>query len=87
MPVCKRAFYGVSKIVGSFNASKKDDRGFFEIKSLKIHEVQERLVSTLKHMQVPNGTGPSVRRSNHPLSIQGFANSDHVDSKLQGVIW
>ena len=30
-------------------------------------QVQERMVSTLEQMQVPNGTGPGVRRSNRPL--------------------
>ena len=30
-------------------------------------QVQERMVSTLEHMQVPNGTGPGVRRSKRPL--------------------
>ena len=29
-------------------------------------EVQERMVSTLDQMQVPNGTGPGVRRSKRP---------------------
>ena len=30
-------------------------------------QVQERMVSTLEQMQVPNGTGPCVRRSKRPL--------------------
>ena len=30
-------------------------------------QVQERMVSTLEQMQVPNGTGPGVRRSKRPL--------------------
>ena len=34
---------------------------------LKRSEVQERMVSTLEQMQVPNGTGPGVRRSKRPL--------------------
>ena len=30
-------------------------------------QVRERMVSTLEQMQVPNGTGPGVRRSKRPL--------------------
>ena len=32
-------------------------------------KVQERMVSTLEQMQVPNGTGPGVRRSKRPLLV------------------
>ena len=36
-------------------------------KGPQTRQAQERIVSTLEQMQVPNGTGPGVRRSKRPL--------------------
>ena len=33
----------------------------FEIQSPETQQVQERVVSTLEQMQVPNGTGPGIQ--------------------------
>ena len=38
-----------------------------KIKDPYTSQVQERMVSTLEQMQVPNGTGPGVRMSKRPL--------------------
>ena len=35
-------------------------------KGPQTRQAQERMVSTLEQMQVPNGTGPGVRRSKRP---------------------
>ena len=56
--------------------------------------VQERMVSTLEQMQVPNGTGPGVRRSKRPLLASRtscnvlwkppkFGNKVKIDNKVQ----
>ena len=37
----------------------------FETQKVRRHE--ERMVPTLERIQVPNGTGPGVRRSKRPL--------------------
>ena len=37
-------------------------------------QVQERMVSTLEQMQVPNGTGPGVRRSKRVLASRTRCN-------------
>ena len=42
----------------------------FEIQSPKAWQGQEKKVSTLEQMQIPNGTGPGVGGSKRPL----FAN-------------
>ena len=39
----------------------------FKIPSPKTLQAQVKMVSTLEQMQVPNGTGPGVRRSKRPL--------------------
>ena len=41
--------------------------GMFEIQSPEARHVQERLVPTFEHMQVPNGTRPGVRMNKRPL--------------------
>ena len=39
----------------------------FEIQSPKTWQAQEKMISTLEPMQVPNGTRPGVRKSNGNL--------------------
>ena len=39
----------------------------FENQSPKTLQGQEKIVSTLEQMQIPNGTGPGVWRSKRPL--------------------
>ena len=42
--------------------------GDFRNSKSEICQAQKRLVSTIEHMQVPNGTGPGVWRSKRPLN-------------------
>ena len=39
----------------------------FETQKVRRHDKFRKVVSTLEQMQVPNGTGPGVRRSKRPL--------------------
>ena len=57
-----------SSYASTFDDKQKSKcRGKFEIQSQEIWPAHEILVSTLEKIQVPNGTGPGVRRSNRPL--------------------
>ena len=67
----------------------------FETQKVRRHDkFQERMVSTLEQMQVPNGTGPGDRRSKRPLLArrtrcnvlwkpQKFGNKVKIGNKVQ----
>ena len=50
-------------------AKSRKYRGMFEVNSPEKIQVRKKDWSQqVEHMQVPNGKGPGVRRSKHPLS-------------------
>ena len=50
-----------------YGSKNRSTEGCSKLKSPETRQVQEILVSTLEHLQVPKWTGPSVRRSKRPL--------------------
>ena len=59
-----RSTEGCSKLKRSVHMTRQNRES---TKGYSRWKVQERMVSTLEQMQVPNGTGPGVRRSKRPL--------------------
>ena len=64
---CMQLCFALSLYGTQYYKQNRSTEGCSKLKRSVEWQVQEGMVSTLEQMQVPDGTGPGVRRSNRPL--------------------